>query len=204
VISNYEDDGSGADDEEDKASETVNIDGEQDEDGELTINVSASQDTAKRGDCPVYTITAANNTGQDLTGAVISWDYDENVIKVEDSFGGTDNGSVVTWTHGNLDEDQSASYKARACVTENATPGSRVTSTARILVNELTDVPTDDHTLMIDQEPVPTTPDPTDTGVDLDPAPSLPSSGAAGNILLLLFASTLGYAIHRKTRKQTA
>ncbi len=205
AISNYEDDGSGADDEEDKSSETVNIDGDQDEEGELTINVTSTQDTAKRGDCPVYTITAVNNTGQDLTGAVISWDYDENALDVTDTFGGTDNGSVVTWTHGDLDEDQSASYKARACVTENAAPGSRVTTTARILVNELTDTPTDDHTLMIDQEPVPTTPDPGDTGVDLEPTvPALPSSGAAGNILLLLLASGLGYAIHRKTRKQTA
>jgi len=191
VVANY--DNEDGDDQESNDDVTVTVDGDDALNSGLVIDVTADKSQAKKGECVLYTISATNTTNQTLTGLILTLDYDQVALDVTNTYGGTDNGSVVTWNHGTLTAGNTARHQMGACVTNDANVGAYVRTTARGLVNEIPNVPGDDHDLLIvdPNGTAPTTPTP----------PSNTNSGMGSSFLLLL-ASAASYLVYQNTGRR--
>lgn len=62
-----------------------------------------------------YDITV-RNTGGNATGVTVTDDYDQDMIEILDTDGGTDNGDTIRWNIGNLNNQQTERFTIRARV----------------------------------------------------------------------------------------
>lgn len=115
----------------------------------LELEIDTDRNPARIGDEVVYHITATNNADFDLTGVIITWDYDENALDILNPFGGRNNGTEIHWDRGILRPGESAEYQVRVRVADSAPIGSNVRTTARGLVNELENPAAAEHLLSI-------------------------------------------------------
>jgi uncharacterized repeat protein (TIGR01451 family) len=104
------------------------------DDAVLKMTVTPDKTAAKVGETVNYTIALENVSDGDLTGLYLNHDYPAE-LSISDPGSGSDNGNELSWQRPMLRKGEIATYKFSAKVM-SGTPGQRVKSQSRALVNE--------------------------------------------------------------------
>ena len=157
----------------------------------LRITVQSDKDAARIGEIVNFLITAENLTGSDMTGLILTHDYDESALEVLKAFGGRDDGREVHFTRAILRPGEKASYQVQARVGGGAPVGGTIRGVTRALVNEHEGVSQVENFLSIIGGVAP-----------VQPVMQLAQTGPA-QLLILLMLAALAYFGHKEfTRRR--